>query len=108
MYFFNPKERESRSLMPGATMKTFWGERILVSLVEMAPNEEVPAHSHPHEQMGVVLQGQIDMRIGNERRILKRGDVYLAPSGVEHWVKAGPRPVKVIDIFSPVREEYKY
>ena len=107
-YFQSSGERKTRQLAPGANLRTFWGERIMISLVDLAPGTEVALHTHPHEQAGMVLQGQIEMEIGGEQKTIKRGDVYIVTSNVPHWVKVGRRKAQVIDLFSPVREEYKY
>ena len=65
-YFINPSEVERRELAPGITLRIMWGENIMMSMVEIAPNSEVPMHSHPHEQAGMVLQGEFDFTIGGE------------------------------------------
>ena len=108
MYFYDAKERAAKELAPGARTRTFWGDNMLLSIVEIDPNSEVPNHTHPHEQGGIMLEGEIEMNIAGESRTLKQGDVYIIPGNVEHWVKSGSAPAKVLDIFSPVREEFKY
>ncbi|MEZ4554980.1 MAG: cupin domain-containing protein [Caldilineaceae bacterium] len=66
-----------------------------------------PRTGHPHEQGGIVVEGEMELTIGDETRLLKVGDMYIAPGGVEHSVVAGPDSC-TLDIFSPVREEYKF
>jgi len=69
----------------------------------------VASHAHPNEQAGVVAEGEFTMRIGDQERVLKKGDVYLIPSNVEHGVPAvGKKGALVADIFSPPREDYKH
>ncbi len=65
----------------------------------------VPAHSHPHEQIGYVVKGRALFEVGDEQRELVAGDSYLIPGGVTHKV-TGIEPTIAIDIFSPVRTEY--
>lgn len=108
MYFYKLNERTSKELVPGIVARTFWGEKMLTSIVDLEPNAELPDHSHPHEQHGTVLEGEITMTIDGEARTLTVGDVYVIPGGVVHKGVAGPDGCKVIDIFAPVREEYKY
>ncbi len=108
MPFYSPQEREGRELFEGIVAHTYWGENLLLAVVDVAANGVVPPHSHPHEQAGLVLEGDITFTIGDETRRLKPGDVYVIPGGVEHGAVAGDAPCKVLDIFSPVREEYKY
>lgn len=108
MPFYNPAERNPKELFPGAVARTFWGEKTLLSLLELAPGCEVPRHSHPHEQVGIMLEGEMEFTIGDETRIVRAGDVFVIPGGVEHSVKVGDKPARALDVFSPVREEYKW
>ncbi len=108
MYFPISDQREKKELFPGVIARTFWGENILMALVDLDSNSVVPAHHHVHEQSGVVLQGELQFTIADEVKVLKPGDLYLIPSGVEHSVTVGSQPAQVLDIFSPVREDFKY
>jgi len=108
MYFHNPKERQLKELLPGIIARTFWGQKMLAAIVDLDPHVHLPRHSHPQEQLGIVLEGKIEFTVGDETKVLHPGDVYLIPSGVEHEARTFDRPVQVMDVFSPVREEYKY
>ncbi len=108
MTFYNPSERNPKELVPGINARTFWGENMLIAVVDLDPDTHMPRHSHPHEQLGTVIQGQMELSIGNEKRLLQPGDVYVIPGGVEHEAQTFAEAVRVIDVFSPVREEYKY
>jgi len=108
MYFYDPKQRGTKELAPGARTRTFWGDKMTLSIVEIDPNSEVPRHTHPHEQGGMMIEGELEMNIAGESRLLKPGDVYIIPGNVEHWARTRNTPARVMDIFSPVREEFKY
>jgi quercetin dioxygenase-like cupin family protein len=108
MPFFNPKERAAKELFPGIFTRTYWGDNILISMLEMGPHGDVPFHSHPHEQAGVVIEGELELTIDGETRLLHPGEVFVIPGGVEHRARTYDKPAKAIDIFSPVREEYKF
>jgi quercetin dioxygenase-like cupin family protein len=108
MYYYHTHDREPKELVPGVIARTFWGEKMLAAVVELNPNTELPMHSHPHEQVGIVIGGQIQFNIAGEIKTLKPGDVYVIPGGVEHGAKTFDDPVQVMDVFNPVREEYKY
>ena len=94
--------------MPGAIARMYWGEKMLMAVIDLEPHGVVPAHSHPHEQIGLVIEGELSFIIGGEAFLLGPGDVYVIPGDVEHSATAGETAVKAIDIFSPVREEFKY
>jgi len=64
-------------------------------------------HSHPHEQAGVVLEGEFDLTIGGETRRVRGGDMYIIPGGVEHRVVTGEEKAVALDVFHPIREDYK-
>ena len=104
-YLLDKSDREPMDLMPGARTRTYWGEHMLFSLVEIDTNSEVPNHTHPHEQGGVVIEGEMEMGIGGE---IKVGDMYIIPGDVEHYAKCSDIPAKALDVFSPVRETFKY
>jgi quercetin dioxygenase-like cupin family protein len=107
-YFKDANDRESLELAPGARTSTFWGENMLLSLVEIDANSEVPPHVHMHEQGGIVIEGEMEMGIDGEVRLLKPGDMYIIPGNVEHYAKCYDTPAKALDIFSPVRLEFQY
>lgn len=108
MPFYAPENREGKQLFDGIVAQTYWGEKIMMAVVDVAAKGVVPPHSHANEQAGMVLEGTITFTIEGEERTLKPGDIYVIPANVEHSAVAGDGPCKVLDIFSPPREEYKY
>lgn len=108
MTFLDVDARAPKELAPGVHARTFWQDEMLLAIVDLAPHSEVPAHQHPHEQAGSVLSGELSLTIDGETRTLTQGDAYLIPGNVEHSATTGDMPARVIDVFSPVRDEYKY
>jgi quercetin dioxygenase-like cupin family protein len=91
----------------GSSRKTItWGDRTLVSEVTFEQGGVVPMHSHPHEQTGYVVSGAIEFTLGERTIVLRSGDGYLIPGHVPHGCLA-IEPSVAVDVFSPVREEYK-
>ena len=80
---------------------------MMLSLVEMQPHAVVEEHSHPHEQMGLMLEGEADFTIGGQHMHVTAGQMWRIPGGVLHKVVAGDRPVRALDVFHPPREDYK-
>lgn len=95
------------ALAPGVRARVVSGRRVMLSLVELEAGAVVPPHSHPNEQAGLVLEGEVEMEVGGRRQRLHPGDTYLVPPGVEHAVVAVPRPSRLLDVFSPPREDYR-
>jgi quercetin dioxygenase-like cupin family protein len=96
-----------RTIFPGVEISTWWGERLMCSYVEMQPHAVVEEHFHPHEQMGMVLEGKAIFIVGGVQRTLEAGDRYRIPGNVPHRVLALDQPFRALDVFSPPREEYK-
>lgn len=92
--------------VPGCRMRTPFGQHLMLSYLEMDEGAEVPLHSHPHEQGGVLLKGRVLLRIGDEERLVEAGSLFLIPPNVLHSAKAIGGPAVVLDVFSPVREDY--
>jgi len=107
-FFFDPAARTPKELLPGVVLRTFWGDNVLLSLVDLAPGAVIPSHSHPHEQITTVVSGGLEMTIAGETRQCNPGAVAVIPGGTAHSVVNGPEPTRVIDAFSPVREDYRF
>ena len=105
-HFKNPKEKEHRDLAPGVHARPFWGDDLMLVVVDLDPYAEVPLHAHPHEQAGTVLDGEIRFVIAGERKTLHNGDLYFIPKDIEHSATAGDMGARVIDIFTPIREDF--
>ena len=107
MAFIDRAKMRTRQLVPGTTAGLAWGEKIMLSLVEIGPGSVVPMHTHPHEQAGIVVEGEFDFIIGGEKRRVKPGDMYIIPGGVQHSAIGLERKAVVLDVFSPPREDYQ-
>jgi quercetin dioxygenase-like cupin family protein len=105
--FWNPENIAPRVLAPGVTAKIASGERMMLSLVTLAPGAVVPTHSHPHEQMGMMVSGTLEITIEGETRALAGIGMFFIPGGVPHAAKAGPGGAVTLEALSPPREEYR-
>jgi quercetin dioxygenase-like cupin family protein len=65
-----------------------------------------PPHSHPHEQITYVAEGELIFFRGDEEIVLSKGDIVIIPSGVPHCIKTLSSRVILIDSFSPVRKDF--
>lgn len=96
----------TREFVPGARIAVFRGDGLLFARWQLAPYADFPDHEHPHEQMGYILQGAMELWTADERRVLRPGDAYHVPSGVRHGARAGAEGAVVLDAFHPVRDDY--
>lgn len=97
------KERE---LAKGIKGRYFHTNSITIGFIDIEKGAILPAHSHIHEQTTQITEGQLEMTIGGVTQILEPGTITLIPSNVVHSAIALTN-CKVVDIFNPVREEYK-
>jgi quercetin dioxygenase-like cupin family protein len=107
LYFPTTEECSAHAIFPGVTIRTCAAEQMMLSFVEIQPHSVVEEHSHPHEQVGMVLEGHALFCIGAEQKMLSKGDMYRIPGHVRHRVIAYEEAVKALDIFHPIREDYR-
>jgi quercetin dioxygenase-like cupin family protein len=81
------------------------GQNALISILETPAGCVFPMHSHPAEQIAIILEGEEEHTCGDETFLLKAGDVCIHPPNVLHGGRTITR-VKGIDIFCPPREDY--
>ncbi len=100
-------EGRAVEMLPGVTRRTLgWGDRTLLVEITLREGALVPPHSHPHEQIGYLLKGQLEFAIGGEKTVVSAGDGYTIKGGATHSALALVDSVAV-EVFSPVRDEYK-
>lgn len=80
------------------------GTECSVQGVRMEPGACVPKHSHPHEQVGFVYEGELTFRLDGETIAVGPGDSYHLEGGEVHGAEnTGETTVRAIDVFSPPR-----
>ena len=82
------------------------GENVMICRFRFAPLLVTPEHSHPHEQMSIVERGRVRFFIEGEERIASPGDVLHFPPNCWHGATMMDEEVVLIDIFTPVREDF--
>jgi quercetin dioxygenase-like cupin family protein len=97
----------AQQIWEGIAGRAVHGERLTLGLIELEPEAVLPEHRHENEQLGMVLEGSITFTIGAERQTLGPGGTWRIPSNVPHEAVIGPEGAVVIDVFSPVREDWK-
>ena len=100
------KDIKPKELAPGITGHYAHGTNMTFGYVELKAGSKVPLHQHIHEQITYILEGKLDMEIGGLACTLMAGTYYVIPSNTPHSAIAIV-DTKVIDTFSPVREDYK-
>jgi quercetin dioxygenase-like cupin family protein len=94
------------SMADGISARSIRGREMTFAVVELAPHSRVGSHQHPHEQMGIVLRGSVVYTVGGESKDMQPGDTYMVHGGIAHEAVAGPQGAVIVDVFSPVREDW--
>lgn len=104
--FVDKSQCSRHNIFPGVDVFTAAGQELMLSLAVFEPHAVVEAHSHPHEQVGMVIAGRATFYVGDEERSLGPGQMYFIPGGVTHRVVATEDGLTALDVFHPVREDY--
>jgi len=92
--------------LAGIRMKTLcYGERTLMTEFLLSRGTTLPLHSHPYEQTGYLVAGQLRLTIGEREHDVAPGDSWCIPHNIEHGAQCLEDAV-AIEVFSPVREDY--
>lgn len=98
--------RGYRDVLDKIQQKTFaYGNKTLMAEFRLERGADLPRHSHPHEQTGYLVSGQLELTIGDETHQVKPGDSWSIAGDIEHNALALEDSV-AIEVFSPVREDY--
>src|SRR2546427_4692884 len=83
------KALPGREIATGVTIKPLAGDHVMLNYVQFVPEGAVPLHSHHHEQLGLIIEGELEMEIGGGQRTLRPGGTYPIPPGSRHKGRAG-------------------
>jgi len=104
--FYNRVLNNYIKALGGVTYKTLaYGDKTSLCEFRIEKGSVVPNHSHPHEQTGYMISGRMIFTIDGEDHNAEAGDSWSIPGNVEHSVEVLEDSV-VIEVFSPVREDY--
>jgi quercetin dioxygenase-like cupin family protein len=106
MKHYNFEQIEPVEKAPGVAAKIIHSERMTVVQYEFAPDTHLPEHSHPHEQIAMVKEGEFELTVNGQVQRLSGGDVLVIPPDAPHSGHSITE-ARVMDIFSPVREDLK-
>lgn len=106
MPFITLDDLESRELLPGFHGRMIHTAQMTASFWRIEAGAELPEHLHPHEQISIVLEGQLELRVGDETQVLTPGLVAVIPGNTPHAGRA-LTDCRVLDMFQPPRDDYK-
>lgn len=109
MPVFKTDEAEEKEISRGTFRTIAHLEKMLAATIKFTggPMEQPEEpHSHPHEQISYVAEGSLYVFIGEEKKLLKEGDLFLVPSGIPHCIQTLTERVKLVDVFTPLRQDF--
>lgn len=106
-YFIDSENIQAFEISSGVSLRTAWGQNVMMSVVTISAGAKMESHSHENEQAGIVLEGEFLFTIGEETKMIQVGEMYIIPSNVEHSLSATNQGAIALDIFSPPRTDYK-
>ena len=106
-FFPTPDELGRHIIFGNIPIKTLSGDQVQIALVDIPADGVVEWHSHVNEQMGYIVSGRVRFQIGDQDKVLHIGEMYRIPGGVKHRVTPVGGPARVLDVFHPVRDEYR-
>lgn len=96
----------TKEVAPGFFSKLIHTENNTLNFIEVKAGNSVPLHKHVHEQYSFVIEGEFEMTIEGESRVLTPNTFAVIPSNALHSGTA-ITDCRILDVFSPVREDYK-
>ena len=106
MTFINLSEINPREMVPGYRARFVHTENMTIAFWDVTAGSVLPEHKHPHEQVSTVLEGKFELTVAGEKRVCTPGIAVVISSNVLHSAVA-LTPCKIIDVFYPVRSEYR-
>lgn len=98
MGFWDLKTLKLDEFRPGIWSRLESGANLTMALMEISANKEGASHHHSFDQCGIVVEGEIEMSIGQEEKLLAPMETYFIPSGISHSWRTLSRPAKILDV----------
>lgn len=106
MSFINLDEIAEREVVSGFKGKFIHSENVTIVHWNITIGSELSEHNHHHEQITNIINGELELTIEGVTKVLKSGELVVVPSNVYHSGRA-ITDCYVIDVFYPIREDYK-
>lgn len=94
-------------LVPGTSTHIVPGRNMTLSFITLDAHQSFPIHSHQHEEMIIVLKGELDTILEGKRFRMGEGDVMPVEAGVAHGVQILDNECTLLEVFAPARKEYE-
>lgn len=106
MPFVTLEDLDQTEKIPGFLGAFMHTDNMTVTNWSVEAGATFPQHSHPHEQISIVVDGEFELTIEGETDVLHQGRIAIIPSDASHSGRA-VTDCEIVDVFSPVREAYQ-
>jgi quercetin dioxygenase-like cupin family protein len=106
MAFLKIAELAEKEIMTGFRARSVHSDRMTIAYLTVEAGSSAPAHAHPHEQITSVTEGEFELTVDGVSKVMVPGDVALISPNIWHSARA-VTDCKLIDVFCPVREDYR-
>ena len=107
--FANWNTLDREVVRKGVERVGFRGDDVLLVMNWLEPGMDVNPHSHPFEQVAVIVSGKVRFHVGDEVFEAEPGTFIRIPPNVMHYGEPiGDEPALNLDVFSPIRDDYKH
>ena len=97
---------DAQRIWGGVAARVVEGERVTLAVIELDADSVVPEHRHENEQVGVLVSGRLEFRIGDETRRVEPGGTWCIPADVPHEVRTGSEGAVAVEVFAPARADW--
>ncbi len=98
MAFWDLNKLQLEKFRTGIESKAEIGSNLVMVCMQIESGMEDTGHVHSFDQCGIVIEGQIEMFVGQERQMLNANECYFVPANIHHGWKTFSEPVKLLDI----------
>ena len=105
-YFITLAEKKLNETFPGFVGRFEHTTHMTLAFWEVTAGSSAPEHAHVQEQVVTVREGKLELVVNGEKRIMDSVCIAVIPSNVKHSAFA-VTDCKLLDVFYPVREDYK-
>jgi quercetin dioxygenase-like cupin family protein len=107
MKLYSLNQLSGKEIIKGFFGRFVHTDKVTIGYIDIASGSILPEHNHVHEQTTTVLEGSLEITVEGEKNLLHKGHALVIPSNARHSAIA-LTDCKVIDVFCPVREDYKF
>lgn len=97
----------SFELAPGVMAQPLFGQHVMLNFLRFAPGAVISRHHHPHEQVGLILEGGLQLSTDAGQCELTDGGLFVVPPDAPHAGVASSEGCFAVDVFYPIREDYR-